>query len=97
MLKHAEEVVAGAYYFLGDIGSSELEMKYDFISAWDSTFHLPFDMQEPALRTMSGALNSKGILVFSFGGMPDFGTIGGNFVIGISSTALWGLMNSYDS
>ena len=79
MLKHAEEEVADAHYTLGDIGTCELEKKYDFISAWDSTFHLPLELQKPALKTMCGALNSKGIFIFTCGGMPDPGTISGNF------------------
>ncbi len=79
MLKHAEEEVADAHYFLGDIGTCELEEMYDFISAWDSPFHLPLELQEPALKTMCGAMNSKGGLVFICGGLPDSGTISGNF------------------
>ena len=79
MLKHAEQEVTDAHYFLGNIGICELEKKYDFLSAWDSTFHLPLELQEPALKSMCGALNSKGVLIFTCGGVSEPGTISGGF------------------
>ncbi len=46
---------------------------YDFISAWDSVWHVPLDEQENVLRKLCGALNPKGILIYSTGGLdrPD--------------------------
>jgi SAM-dependent methyltransferase len=47
--------------------------KYDFITAWDSLWHLPLDDQEPALRKMCNGLTKGGVLVFTTGGLdgPD--------------------------
>ena len=62
-----------------DIASWDLPKKYDLIAAWDSTFHLPVDLQEPALRRMCDGLAPDGVLVFTFGGMDKAGQISGNF------------------
>jgi len=79
MLVLAKKVVPHAAYFEGDIASVELPQMYDFISAWDSTFHLPIELQEPALKMMCEALNVGGVLIFTCGGTRDAETIYGEF------------------
>lgn len=74
----AEEFPDGSY-FQGDISSCVLGEKYAFISAWDSTFHLPYDRQEQALRVMCGALEQGGVLIYTFGGANDKDTVFGEF------------------
>lgn len=51
-----------------DVATWKPDSEYDLISAWDSTFHLPLDLQEPALRTMCGAVAAGGVLIFTCGG-----------------------------
>lgn len=46
---------------------------YDFISAWDSIWHVPLDRQEPVLRKLLAALAPGGVCIFTIGGLdaPD--------------------------
>jgi 2-polyprenyl-3-methyl-5-hydroxy-6-metoxy-1,4-benzoquinol methylase len=52
----------------GDICGWELQQRYDFITAWDSIWHVPLSEQEKVLRKLVASLNSGGVLLFSFGG-----------------------------
>ncbi|MBI5766358.1 MAG: class I SAM-dependent methyltransferase [Verrucomicrobia bacterium] len=46
---------------------------YDFISAWDSVWHVPLDRQRAVLTKLCGALNPGGVFIFTSGGVdgPD--------------------------
>lgn len=52
---------------------------YSVISAWDSTFHLPLNMQEPVTRKLCDALEPGGVLIFTCGGGHTSGEISGAF------------------
>lgn len=65
-------------FYTADICDWELPKKYDFISAWDSTFHLPLDQQAPVLRKLCDGLTAGGVLLFTCGG-GDAGEITGSF------------------
>ena len=67
-----------ANFHTGDICTWKLPRDYDFISAWDSTFHLPLDQQEPVLRKLCAGLSRDGILLFTCGG-GEAGEIRGEF------------------
>ena len=41
---------------------------YDFITAWDSLWHLPLNQHEKVLSKLASWLNPNGVLIFSFGG-----------------------------
>ena len=43
--------------------------QYDFITAWDSIWHVPLDCSESVLRKLCGALSSGGILIWTTGGV----------------------------
>ncbi|MGJ8671862.1 class I SAM-dependent methyltransferase [Rubritalea sp.] len=79
MLKLAENELFDCRYFQGDIANCQLDNGYAFISAWDSTFHLPLVGQEPALKSMCSALVEGGILIYTFGGVSEEGEISGGF------------------
>jgi predicted TPR repeat methyltransferase len=51
-----------------DICAWDIPEKYDFITAWDSIWHLPIAAQEPVLSKLVASLNPGGVLIFSFGG-----------------------------
>lgn len=51
-----------------DICEWEPPDHYDFITAWDSLWHVPLAQQEPVLTKLIAALNPNGVLIFSFGG-----------------------------
>lgn len=78
MVALARERSPRAKFHVGDICEWELPAKYDFISAWDSTFHLPLDRQEPVLRKLCGGLAPGGVLLFTCGG-GEVGEISGSF------------------
>ncbi|MBD1843830.1 class I SAM-dependent methyltransferase [Cyanobacteria bacterium FACHB-63] len=52
---------------------------YNLIVAWDSTFHLPLEMQEPVMKKLCDALEPEGVLLFTCGGGNRSGTISGTF------------------
>ncbi len=56
-----------------DITKWELPNQYDFISAWDSIWHVPLDQQAHVLSKLISALKPNGILIFSFGGIDQQG------------------------
>jgi len=52
---------------------------YSFISAWDSTFHLPPNKQEPVMKKLCDALEPNGVLLFTCGGGHTISEISGAF------------------
>jgi SAM-dependent methyltransferase len=56
-----------------DICRWKLPRRYDFISAWDSIWHVPLAEQEPVLRKLCDGLAPDGVLIFTMGGTdrPD--------------------------
>jgi len=55
-----------------DISTWDLPRSYyDFISAWDSTWHLPLAAQEPVLRKICAGLSPGGVFIFTTGGMDE--------------------------
>ncbi len=56
-----------------DICTWEFPRQYDFISAWDSIWHIPLDRQAGVLARLCAGLNPGGVLVFTAGGLeaPD--------------------------
>ncbi|MDF2183120.1 class I SAM-dependent methyltransferase [Neptuniibacter sp. CAU 1671] len=51
-----------------DICAWDMTETYDFITAWDSLWHIPLDQQEAVLTKLVASLNPGGVLIFSFGG-----------------------------
>lgn len=78
MLELARERHPDLVFHHADICTWEPSRAYDFISAWDSTFHLPLAWQEPVLQKLCGTLTPGGILLFTCGG-ADAGEITGSF------------------
>ena len=66
-------------FYMGDICTWELPQKYDLISAWDSTFHLPIAEQKPVLKKMCDGLNPNGVVIFTCGGSNGPNEISGSF------------------
>ncbi|MEL6438850.1 MAG: class I SAM-dependent methyltransferase [Cyanobacteria bacterium J06621_8] len=54
-------------FYTDDICTWEMPRKYSFITAWDSTFHLPLNEQKPVLNKLCQGLTEGGILMFTFG------------------------------
>ena len=43
--------------------------QYDFITAWDSIWHVPFECSESVIRKLCGALTPGGVLIWTMGGL----------------------------
>ena len=56
-----------------DICEWENTQKYDFITVWDSIWHVPLEMQEHVIFKLVSTLNPNGVLIFSFGGTEEPG------------------------
>lgn len=56
-----------------DICGWSFPHKYDFISAWDSVWHVPLEKQQDVLIKLCDALDSNGVLIYTTGGLdrPD--------------------------
>ena len=53
-----------------DISKWSFSKKYDFISAWDSTWHLPLQLQEPVLQKIcQDGLADDGVFIFTTGAL----------------------------
>ena len=70
-------------FYRGDISQWEFPRKYDFISAWDSTWHLPLALQEPVLEKISAGLAPGGVHLFTTVGFDEPGDHGDSGQMGI--------------
>lgn len=59
----------GVEFFQCDICSWSLPGKFDFITAWDSLWHLPLNQQVPVISKLVAALEPGGVFILSFGGL----------------------------
>jgi len=72
MIALARERRPEVAYHVGDITTWELPHAgpaYAFISAWDSTWHLPLAEQAPVLKKLCAALAPGGVLIFTTAGL----------------------------
>jgi SAM-dependent methyltransferase len=58
-----------------DICRWDLPRRYDFITAWDSIWHVPLAEQEGVLRKLCEGLTSGGVLIFTMGGTDQPGEV----------------------
>ena len=63
--------------------SGTFPKKYDFISAWDSTWHLPLKLQEPVLEKISAGLAPDGVHLFTTVGFDEPGDHGDSGHMGV--------------
>lgn len=54
-------------FYHADICTWQTAEKYDLITAWDSIFHLPLNMQEPVIKKLCSMLSVNGLLMYTFG------------------------------
>ena len=58
-------------FYHKNICSWPIPKKYDFITAWDSIWHIPLEEQENVFTKIVHSLNKGGIFIFSFGGTDE--------------------------
>jgi SAM-dependent methyltransferase len=56
-------------FYHADICQWTLPRQYDFISAWDSIWHLPLNEQAPVLRKLMAGLAPGGVLIYTTAGL----------------------------
>jgi SAM-dependent methyltransferase len=73
MLTRARRHHPDVQFHEADICTWDFPQRYDFISAWDSIWHVPLGQQLAVLRKICDGLASGGVLVFTTGGVdkPD--------------------------
>jgi SAM-dependent methyltransferase len=70
MLALAKTRNPNATFYHADVCEWMPAKRYDFITAWDSVWHVPMDRSESVLRKLCGALTSGGVFIWTTGG-PD--------------------------
>ncbi|MFK7889924.1 MAG: class I SAM-dependent methyltransferase [Granulosicoccus sp.] len=73
MLALAKERHPDIHFHQQDICTWEIPDKYDFITAWDSIWHIPLDQQRKVITKLVSSLENNGVLIFSFGGTDEEG------------------------
>ncbi|GLO60605.1 hypothetical protein MACH09_11130 [Vibrio sp. MACH09] len=71
MLAIAKQRNPDVAFFHADICDYQLSDKYDFITAWDSIWHIPLQQQRSVITKIVDSLNKGGVFIFSFGGVED--------------------------
>lgn len=74
MLKVARENHPDIEFIQADICKHTLSERYDFITAWDSIWHVPLSEQRNVLSKIVNSLNVGGVFIFSFGGTSEAGS-----------------------
>ncbi|WP_076541048.1 trans-aconitate 2-methyltransferase [Shewanella sp. UCD-KL21] len=67
MLNIARKRQPEIHFIQGDICQCDLPEKYDFITAWDSIWHVPLKEQRNVITKIVESLNVGGVFIFSFG------------------------------
>ena len=58
-------------FYHQDICEWNVSGKYDFITAWDSIWHVPLESQAYVLTKLIASLNTDGVFIFSSGGTNE--------------------------
>ncbi|GHA36397.1 methyltransferase [Photobacterium aphoticum] len=80
MLSLAQARHPSVAFTQADICTYPLTDTYDFITAWDSIWHIPLDQQVPVMEKIVASLNPGGVFIFSFGGVEEAGAHVDNFM-----------------
>ena len=65
------QIWAKVRFHFADICIWEFPKRYDFISAWDSIWHVQLQQQLDVLRKMFSGLAPGGVLIFTTGGVES--------------------------
>lgn len=74
MLKIARRKHPQVEFVQGDICQYELSEQYDFITAWDSIWHVPLTEQRQVISKIVASLRPGGVFIFSCGGTEQEGS-----------------------
>ncbi|MBD2105288.1 trans-aconitate 2-methyltransferase [Leptolyngbya sp. FACHB-261] len=79
MINLAKQLHPEITFYVEDICRWIPPKLYSLISAWDSTFHLPLEAQEPVIEKLCNALEPGGVILFTCGGGHTNSEISGAF------------------
>lgn len=68
MIELARAEYPNVKYHYADICSWKPTATYDFITAWDSIWHVPLTEHSRVLKKLLASLKPKGVCIFSMGG-----------------------------
>ncbi len=71
MIELARQRHPSVTFHHADICRWKLPGTYDFITAWDSIWHIPLAEQEPVLSKLCQGLNPGGVFIFTTGGLDE--------------------------
>lgn len=71
MITLARERNPEVTFYHVDICEWQFPGRYDFVTAWDSIWHLPLAEQEPVLKKILSGLNNAGVCIFTTGGVDS--------------------------
>lgn len=71
MIELARRRHPGVMFHRADICRWEFSGRYDFISAWDSIWHIPLNEHECVLARICAALSTGGVFIFTTGGVDS--------------------------
>ena len=60
-----------ATFYHADVCEWMPTRQYDFITAWDSIWHVPLDRSESVLRRLCSALTTGGVFIWTAGGLDS--------------------------
>ena len=98
MLSIARKRYPDIAFIHADICRYQFTERYDFITAWDSIWHIPLAEQRSVLTSIINSLNSGGVFIFSFGGTNEAGEHTDNFMgpeVYYSSLGTHGFLNLF--
>jgi SAM-dependent methyltransferase len=73
MIELARQRHPNINFYQADLCEWNFPRKYDFISAWDSLWHIPLQEQAPVLKKILRSLEPGGIFIFTMGGLDEPG------------------------
>ncbi|MBN8562164.1 MAG: methyltransferase domain-containing protein [Leptolyngbya sp. UWPOB_LEPTO1] len=79
MIDLAKQLHPDITFYRADICCWNPPKLYSLIVAWDSTFHLPLEMQKPVTQKLCDALEPDGVLMFTCGGGYRQSEVSGTF------------------
>lgn len=80
MIQIAKQRHPHVLFHHADICDWSFPHKYDFVSAWDSVWHVPLEKQQDVLIKLCDALNPDGVLIYTTGGLDQPGHVTNPFL-----------------
>lgn len=71
MIDRARKRHPNVTFHHADVCSWQSTKGYDFITAWDSIWHVPLEDHEQVLKKLMSSLNKGGVCIFSTGGLDE--------------------------